>query len=87
MFRQMGKKTPGAAGSPGHTRTGNHWLKTMLKTQLFAFHQAFHAQKRTHTSTRQDDYKIAIRIEGLNILNAASGSGQRERMLRFYGVV
>jgi hypothetical protein len=42
----------------------------MLKTQLFAFH----AQKRTHTSTQQDDYKIAIRIEGLNILNAASGS-------------
>jgi len=56
----------------------------MLKTQLFAFH----AQKRTHTSTQQDDYKIAIRIEGLNMfLNAASGSGQRERMLRFYGVV
>ena len=47
----------------------------MLKTQLFAFH----AQKRTHTSTQQDDYKIAIRIDGLNILNAASGSGQRER--------
>jgi hypothetical protein len=39
---------------------------------------AFHAQKRTHTST-QDEHKIAIRIEGLNILNAASGSGLRER--------
>jgi len=59
-------------------------LKTWLKTKLFAFH----AQKRTHASTQQDDYKIAIRIEGLNMfLNAASGSGQRERMLRFYGVV
>jgi len=60
----------------------------MLKTKLFAFPCAFHARKRTHASTQQDDYKIAIRIEGLNMfLNAASGSGQRERMLRFYGVV
>jgi hypothetical protein len=48
----------------------------------------FTRKKRTHASTQQDDYKIAIRIEGLNMfLNAASGSGQRERMLRFYGVV
>ena len=66
-----GKKTPGAAGTHTRTRTGNHWLKTRLKTQLFAFH----AQKRTHTST-QDEHKIAIRIEGLNILNAASGSAR-----------
>jgi hypothetical protein len=47
-----GKKTPGAAGSPGHTRTGNHWLKTMLKTMLKTWLKtklfAFHAQKRTH---------------------------------------